>query len=328
MTTVANLIVSGTLRLAKEPADNATLGALARAKGYTVPLIAHDYPAMTARLWNATYAALDMPCVNAMVVVDPPALGEVVRALRGDSRYLGGGCGVGCKEAILPHLDDVAEVASAMRAVNIISRSGNRLLGANTDGTGFVRGLLTLVREQWSRTTVAGMNVVVLGAGGAGSAVAFACALQGANVTIVNRTVEKAERLARDINALRRARRSALGVDAFGTSPHTATAIFRTAHVVVNTTTVGQGALADQSPLDADALRVLPTRAIVADIVLGRAPTALLRDAHARGLATQDGLPMVVEQAIDAFMIVHGTSVPRERIAQLMWDAARTRATV
>ena len=116
MPDVRELLRSGVLRRAELPPGNPLHLHFAH---FTIPLIGHDYPALTASLWNRAYQALGMAVGNIMMTGDPARLPEILNAFRGDSRYLGGGAGVGFKEraaALADELDPVAEaVGSAPR---------------------------------------------------------------------------------------------------------------------------------------------------------------------------------------------------------------------
>ena len=95
--------------------------------------------------------------------------------------FRGFNCTIPHKVAVIAHLDGLGESAALMGAVNCVVRTGDRLVGENTDGKGFVEGLRRL-RDP------AGTSVVVFGAGGAARAIAVEMALAGASrFTVVNR---------------------------------------------------------------------------------------------------------------------------------------------
>ncbi|MDO8425710.1 MAG: hypothetical protein Q7T01_04350 [bacterium] len=341
MHTVTDLIATGILRIAREPPGNATVGDLATSAGYTIPLIAHDYPAKTAVLWNAAYRAVGLSCVNAMCVANPGALPSIIEVLRKDPRYLGGGAGVGFKEAVMAQADVIGMSAALMGAANVLWMDGDGALCVdNTDADGFLRGLAPLVQERWPVSGLGKRSVLVLGAGGAGGPIALAFARAGANVAIVNRSEEKARRLAARISEARVAHRwPVLGVVVRGYGEHAIAPLARGADIVVNTTDKGKGSLAAYSALapavlpatdenvsqnlvqGEQAVASMSRSAIVADIAAFGGQTPMLQHAATRGLATQDALPMVVEQAIDAFLLVHRGIADRASIARIMWDA-------
>ncbi|MDZ7688145.1 MAG: shikimate dehydrogenase [Halobacteriales archaeon] len=168
--------------------------------------------------------------------------------------------------------------------------------GYNTDASGALRAL-----ER--KTEVAGKKAVLVGAGGAARAIAFALAGEGAAVEIVNRTVERAEKLADEV-------REAVGTSDVSAHPlDTLDDVVPDADIVVNATTVGMEE--DVSPVPADALR---PHHIVFDAVYTPLDTRLLRDAAEVGATTVDGAWMLVYQGAEAFEIWTGRTAPVEKM--------------
>ena len=188
------------------------------------------------------------------------------------------------KEAALSVVDRSDSAARRIGAVNtIVAAPDGTLDGRNSDGFGFMENLRAGV-VGWSPK--AG-PAVILGAGGAARAVAVALSDGGApEIRIVNRTVERAERLSADIGGPFRV---------YGWAER-ASALFDAA-LLVNTTTLG---MTGQPPLEL-ALDPLPTTAVVNDIVYSPLETVLLAAARARGNPVVDGLGMLLHQARPAF---------------------------
>jgi 3-dehydroquinate dehydratase / shikimate dehydrogenase len=189
------------------------------------------------------------------------------------------------KERILRHLDGCDPLAAAIGAVNtVVVRGGGKLFGYNTDYVGVLRAI-----ER--RMPIAGSRVLVLGAGGAARAVAFALAKGGASVSICARQNEQAKKLARDIggDAMPRASLRREFFDA-----------------VVNATPVGMHPHTHQSPLSA---RELNCR-IVFDAVYRPRRTRLLQLAASRGIETISGVEMFLAQGIAQWEIWTGTRAP------------------
>ncbi len=199
------------------------------------------------------------------------------------------------KEAVIPLLDEVDGQARRIGAVNTVTRRGERLCGANTDWIGAVRAL---ERE----TPLSGRRAVVLGAGGSARALVFGLRERGAHVTVLNRTVARAETLATELSA-----EGAGPLDALGSTPH---------DVLVNTTSVGLGS--DASPVPADAIA---PDCVVLDAVYDPEQTRLLRDAAARGARTVPGKWMLVYQAAEQLRLWTGAEPPVEVMAAA-FDAA------
>jgi shikimate dehydrogenase len=190
-------------------------------------------------------------------------------------------------------LDEVALDATADRigAVNTLDIDGDGIRGYNTDAAGALRAI---ERE----TEVAGKHAVVVGAGGAGRAVAFALAGEGATVAVANRTVERAEELVGEVREVGEA--TAHSLDELGTA-------VPDADIVVNATTVGMEE--DVSPVPSGALR---SHHVVFDVVYTPLRTRLLRDAADAGATTVDGAWMLVYQGAEAFEIWTGREAPVE----------------
>ena len=221
---------------------------------------------------NAAFAALGLDAVYLAFDVAPAALGAAMAGVRALAiRQLA--VSIPHKEAVIAYVDALDETARKIGAVNTVTRRGDTLVGSNTDWLGAVRAI---ERE----TPLAGRDVVVLGAGGTARAVVWGARERGARVAVLNRTPERAQRLA-----------GAFGVDRVGALDELAGL---PCDVLVNTTSVGLRA--DASPIAADAI---PAGAVVLDAVYDPPRTRLLRDAEARGARTVGGKWMLVHQAAE-----------------------------
>ena len=188
------------------------------------------------------------------------------------------------KQEIIKYLDCLSDSAKKIGAVNTITLKDNLFFGDNTDGYGFIENL-----KQNSNNLEAIKGVcIVLGAGGAARAIVNALVnFNAKKIIIINRTREKAEKLASDISG------PITVVDWCQRNPYLEKATF-----VVNTTILG---MKGNPPLDLD-LSSLPKQALVNDIVYVPIETKLLRDARARGNPTVDGIGMLLHQARPGFM--------------------------
>jgi shikimate dehydrogenase len=201
--------------------------------------------------------------------------------------FRGFNCTIPHKVAVIPLLDGLAESAELMGAVNCVVRRGDRLLGENTDGKGFVESLRRL-RDP------AGARVVILGAGGAARAVAVELALAGASaLTVVNRSPARGEALAALLAGKVRERVGRALEVRFEAWTGEAR-VPADADVLVNTTSIGLFPdLAARVPVDLSTLR---PGMVVADVIPNPPRTRLVREAAARGCAVVDGLGMLVAQ--------------------------------
>jgi shikimate dehydrogenase len=177
--------------------------------------------------------------------------------------------------------------AQAVGAANTLWYQGGELCSTNTDVEGFV-GNLDACAAGWDSAT----DVLVLGAGGAARAVVFGLIERGvARVHLANRTMERARALA----------------DQFGAHVHPVAweaidDLLPRVQLLVNTTSLG---MHGQPALELDA-DLLPSDAVVADLVYVPLQTPLLTAARARGLKTADGLGMLLHQAVRGFELWFG----------------------
>jgi shikimate dehydrogenase len=220
---------------------------------------------------NAAFRELGLDWHYVKLPVPPELFEETVRALPG-SGYGGANVTIPHKTRALSLSDSASDAARSIGAANTLT-FGNEGIGAdNTDAPGFLAAL---------DEPVVGRSALVLGAGGAARAVVWALVDAGAEVSIWNRTPERAQQLADD----------------FGAVPE-----LRAAEIVVNATSVGlhDGAL----PLDA-----LDVPATAVEMVYG-SHTPFTAWAQAKGARIVDGLEILVRQGALSFTLWTGLQAP------------------
>jgi shikimate dehydrogenase len=239
--------------------------------------IIHNY-------WLKTYG---IDGVYRREAVEPEHFGSFVQSLAARG-YVGANVTIPHKEAVLDFaLPD--DRAGAVGAANTLWLDDAGFLQAtNTDVEGFLDNL-DACAPAWDRSLD---HAVVLGAGGAACAVVYGLLIRGvARITLLNRTEERAKALRMRFGArVEVAPWEALN-DRLGETS-----------LLVNTTTLGMAA---QPALDAD-VGLLPSHAVVADLVYVPLVTPLLRAANLRGLRTADGLGMLLHQAVRGFTLWFG----------------------
>jgi len=259
----------------------------------------------TVAMVEAAYRhhGLDWRYLNCEVA--PDALGDAVRGARAMG-WVGFNCSIPHKVAVIGHLDGLGESARIIGAVNTVVRRGERLIGENTDGKGFVAALKAI-------TDPAGKRVVLLGAGGAARAVGVEMALAGASqVTVVNRDPGRGAELAGIIDRQTPADgRYVPWEPRYKLPPGT--------DIVINATSIGLFPDVEAMPdIDMDSLQ---PETVVADGIPNPPLTAFLRGAEARGCRTADGLGMLVNQGIVAIRYWTGidadAAVMRKALADL-----------
>jgi len=238
------------------------------------------------------YQLIDLDVVGAGVAVLP----ELMRAVR-VMGFDGLNITFPCKQSVIPLLDSLSEEASAIGAVNTVVREGKRLVGYNTDGPGWSWGF----RRALPKADLT--KVVLLGAGGAGSACADAVLRLGAaQLLIVDQDGSRAQALASRLNAhFKGARASAV--------PEIATAMSG-ASGLIHATPTGMAARPGM-PLAAGLLR---SSMWVSEVVYVPLETELLKAARRAGCATADGGHMNVGQAIRGFKLFTGLDADAARM--------------
>jgi len=216
-----------------------------------------------------------------------------------------------CKQAILPLLDEISAEAREIGAVNTVTIAADgRTCGHNTDRTGFRRSF----EEGLGRASVEGREAVLVGAGGAGRAVAFALMDLGAAVVHVHDVdAGRAGSLAADLARHYGAARSRPAA-----SPAQALA---EAAGVVNATPIGMTGIPGM-PLPAEALHA---RLWVADVIYSPVETELVLAARAKGCRTLTGAGMCIHQAAEAFRLFTGLSADVERMRRVFAAALARR---
>ena len=143
----------------------------------------------TVDMIEAAFAHHNLPWRYINCEVPPEKLGDAVRGARAMG-WAGFNCSLPHKVAVIGHLDALGESAEIMQAVNCVVRRGDRFIGENTDGKGFLQSLREFVDP-------AGKRMVLFGAGGAARAISVETALAGVSrITVVNRTEKRGRVLA------------------------------------------------------------------------------------------------------------------------------------
>lgn len=244
--------------------------------------------------------ALEAAGIDAVFVpfhVLPEQLGQAVAGIRA-LNLLGVNVTVPHKEAVCAHLDEIDPVARQIGAVNTIVNRDGRLCGYNTDGIGFLRSL-----QQDLGLQPGGLNVLLLGAGGACRAALVALGQAGARrITVANRTPERAERLAQEFGqkfAGTTIAKCSLECEALGP-------VLTDADLIVNTSAVGlKGEAFVGFPWDA-----MPAKSACYDMVYGPQPTPWLRQAQEHNHLVAGGLGMLAGQGEEAFYLWTGQRPP------------------
>ncbi|HEY3777347.1 MAG TPA: shikimate dehydrogenase [Rhizomicrobium sp.] len=216
------------------------------------------------------------------------------------------------KEAAFALGDSSDDDSSAAGAANLLLFRDGRIEARNTD----VEGLAANLAAEMDTAALQGSSAVVLGAGGAARAAALVCARLGAaDVHVLNRTRQRADRLVAALAPVALAQLNAGSLDDWP-------ALASATHLLINATSAGlRGTSSPDVALDA-----LPQDAVICDLVYDPLETPLLARARARGLSCVDGLGMLIHQAQPAFEAFFGvrpvvTEAVRRHLEEALRDA-------
>jgi shikimate dehydrogenase len=237
---------------------------------------------------NAAFKALKMNWAYLAFPVEPQNLRGALLGARAMG-LKGINLTVPHKLLALDIVDEVNEDARKLGAINTVLIEDGKLRGFNTDGHGIAKA----IKVEFN-FTFKGKRVLVLGAGGAGRAIAVQCALDGAaKVFVANRTAAKIDPIAREIAATKTVFRAlALNTDEISR-------VIDEVDLLINATSVG---LREGESLGLNA-KLFSPRLFVYDTVYRPAETELLRMAAAAGAKTANGLSMLLHQGAKAFEI-------------------------
>ncbi len=253
-------------------------------------MAAHPYR-MAVEVHNAAYRALGIDYTFVYFEISNPEDGvKAIRALG----IRGMNVSMPFKSAVVPFLDKLDAAAEAIGAVNTIDNKDGVLTGYNTDFIGAMRALREI-------TDVAGKRVALLGAGGAARAIGYGLVTAGAEVSVYNRSLDKAEQLAGD-----------LGLKVNGTLEQFSGA--GGYDILVNSTSIGFNDSAE-SPVHRDTIANIP---IVMDAVFIPVKTRLLREAEMAGCITIPGVRMLLHQACGQVELYTGHDAPLEVMEQVI----------
>jgi shikimate dehydrogenase len=258
---------------------------------------------LSPAMHNAAYEklAIDDQFVYLGANVKAANLKEVILAMRVMDNFYGLTCTIPHKVEVLKYLDWVDEKAKKIGAVNTVVKKNGLLCGYNTDWLGAVIPLEKI-------TSLRGKKVLVLGAGGAARAIVYGLKEKGALTYILNRTLEKAEKLAKEFKVKVLIFNQQKQIPNFD--------------IIINTTSVGMEPLVNQTPINPSFLK---KNQIVFDIVYSPKKTKLLKEAKKKGAKIIYGLEMLLYQGVAQFEIYTGKKAPIEVMRKVLMEKLKVK---
>jgi len=243
---------------------------------------------------NIALEASGIPGMYVPLHVKPEHLAEAVTGTKALG-FSGFNVTIPHKVEMLKLMDELDESAVCCGAVNTVVIQDGKLKGYNTDGIGYVRSLKEELNSELS-----GKHITILGAGGAARGVVYALLReQPASVTVINRTVDKAEQLATEFSD------DMLQVQSG--SYDTLDKVLLQTDILINTTSIGMSPNSDETPLEQSRI---PEGIIVSDLIYNPLETRFLREAKSRGCTVVGGLGMFVYQGAYAYEYWTGQPAP------------------
>lgn len=259
---------------------------------------------------NAAFRHLKIDAVYVAFNVKEKMLEDAVKGMRSF-----GICGMNVtmphKTAIIKYLDESGPVANFVGAVNTVLNADGKLLGFNTDGIGALRAL------EENGVKPKGKRVLLLGAGGAGRAIAFQLAQETDELVVLNRDVNKARLLAGVLR--KRFNKKVVGN---GLSHNVLKNWIGDVDVLINATSVGMHPHQDETPVDKSLLRPNLT---VMDIVYNPVETRLLKEAKSAGAKVIYGTEMLVFQGAASFEIWFNRPAPVSVMREAIMEKLQAR---
>lgn len=209
------------------------------------------------------------------------------------------------KVDILPYLTEIDAAAERFQSVNTVKIADGKLYGYNTDAGGYTEAL-TYAGYDFSDS-----RVVILGAGGVVRTLALEAAYQGAKtITVLNRTKEKAEAVCKMVQGK-------TTVSAYKMEREILCEACQTCDILIQGTPLGMHGVEEEWE-DLSFLECLPKDALVSDLIYNPKQTKFLQEADKRGLATMNGLGMLIYQALLADSIYLGIDFPMQDVYRIV----------
>ena len=211
--------------------------------------------------------------------------------------FIGANITIPYKSEILKYVDEIREVSQKIGAANTLYWKDGKLCATTTDYNGFIKSLPIGIHVEKD-------NVVILGNGGTARTLAMLLADYefSKKISLVARNIEKVKNLAREIN-----KKTNFTINCF--SFDEAKDVIENADIIINCTPVGMSPNIDASPID---ISLVNPNTYIYDAIYNPLETKLLREARLKGCRTQNGLHMLIFQALYSFQ--YWTDISYERL--------------
>lgn len=258
---------------------------------------------LSPAMHNAAYESLgiDHEFVFVASQVDINNIEKVVDAVR-VMGIRGLTCTIPHKIEVMKYLDWVDPIAEKIGAVNTVVNDNGTLKGYNTDWLGTVIPLQELLKVE----KLEGLSVALIGAGGAARAMAYGVLARGAHLSIFNRSIEKAQKLAQELDA---------EVQSYSVDALEKDGAHNDYDIILNATSLGMGEHVDETPISKSNIE---KHHVVFDAVYAPRQTRLLREAAEQGARTIQGVEMLLHQGVAQFELYTKKKAPVEVMRKML----------
>ena len=271
------------------------------------PVVHSGSPAM----YNYSFEKLGLDYVYVAFDVDKNGLKEAVSAAR-LYNMRGFNLTMPCKNEVLHYIDELSPEARLVGAVNTVVNENGRLIGYNTDGTGFIKNL------EAHKIDIKNKKIAVAGAGGAATAIAVQLALEGAGeIHIFNRKSETFNKMVETVKRLRQEVPEVV-IELYDILDEAKfNSLIKEAEIFVNATAAGMKPYDEESVIKD--ISVFHKDLVVADVVYNPIETKLLKEAGRAGCTCIDGKGMLLWQGVYAFKLYTGKDMPVEEVKSMFF---------
>ena len=267
---------------------------------------------MSPATHNLSFELLGVDAVYLCFDVEPEDLGTIISALKAMDSWDGSNVTMPCKQEVIQYLDGLDDAAELMGAVNVVKYTDGKTVGYNTDGLGFVNNL------RKHGVNPEGKRMVLLGPGGAGSAILVQSALEGASkIDVFARAGGKSYTQAQGLIE-RVVAKTGCEIELHDINDTDAlAACINAADILTNATSVGMGDGCADTPVSPDLIK---PGMVVADAIYHPRETQLIQDAKDKDCITVPGLGMMIEQAAAGEKIWYDVQMPIEEIERQLFS--------
>lgn len=249
------------------------------------------------QMHNTTFKGMGLDYFYLPIEVGKENLEDVLKGIR-HMNFAGCNVTKPNKVRVIRYLDEVDELAGKIGAVNTVKIVDGKLIGYNTDGEGYVASL----KDQLNFTPD-GKKFTILGAGGAGRAIAFTLANYGAeHINIIDNIMDCSQKVATEINA-----NINNCAEHITLSDDNIKKCIDKSDVIINATGIGMIPHTDRTPFSKD---LLNSNIIVSDITYNPLKTKFLQEAEEVGCRIHNGVGMLIHQGAKAFELWTGIDAP------------------